>query len=302
MSHQSDLAIELDHATDETEDVTMNDDLQEEITYGTIRCLRSAETLIDETIIIHRCGKDGKFIWVGLIQSGKDDHGRFNPPFKSKHNVLFGNITSQGSPRLANPSELVMLPRRENQMVILRAYGYLLAKKNRAYLEFRRDNFNGVIESNEPARIVSGYETSKFTSQVARAMLEPKARYLNMKYRIGRHLHKTFRLLLLARLNDAGDPEYYNPETGRVQQETTKDDIVLWESDEALDLLHKWFWRINKIMHKSSPGRYRPVKKETKRKAGHGDIGPLQKKVWIKAESKPQPENEDAEMIDATYE
>ncbi|KAI0886157.1 uncharacterized protein GGS22DRAFT_187392 [Annulohypoxylon maeteangense] len=301
MSQKRDSAVVLDHPADQVEDADM-DDSQQKIPHKSIGLILGSEITYEKSVRIRRAGRDGEVLLVRLPESLNDDCNIANPPFKSMHWVVFNETSFRNTYRSdISALKVIMLPLQENKDIILRACSYMIAKKNRMYLEFRGVYTNGIFESNEPSRFESAYKSGAFISEVARAALKPRGQRLKM---IPGDSSLMSGILLLASFSVlTGELQFYHPESESYYKgKITRNDIILWESEEALDTLYVWIMRLNAHAGSFGLNAYRPESEKTKRDGDHANIGPAIKKgqteIEAKDEDKRKDEYEDDDMMD----
>ncbi|KAI1211843.1 uncharacterized protein F4807DRAFT_458049 [Annulohypoxylon truncatum] len=296
MSRQNDSAMDIDHATDQSKDARMNE--SSNITHNPIPPILGSKITYQDVIIIRRTGFLGSLLTVKLRESRNDDNNKSRSPFKSVNWVLLSDIFGD-SYREPEPNDLIMPAFQENKDIILRAYSYLIAKKNRMYLEFRREHTNGVFETNEPARFESRYENGVFMTRAARAALKPRRQRLMMKRLRHLIMEDVSGILLLANYHPiSSELELYHPESeGLYKGNVTENDIVLWESEEALNTFYEWIKFFDDIGPKFLRV-YLPMVKKTKRVADHEHTGPDKKRERADTEA----QDEDEPMMDIDHE
>ncbi|KAI1452220.1 hypothetical protein F4805DRAFT_463012 [Annulohypoxylon moriforme] len=294
--HEEFAALDLNSPDDQVVDATM-DNSQQSTPHQGICAILSSEITYQGTIRIRRSGSEGQVLLVRLLESFDDEDFYENPPFHSIYLAVLDDISF----RLYYPRTLdnvmIVPPLQENMDILLRACGYMLAKKNRMYLEFRKQFAGGVFATNEPARYESAAESGTFMSEVARAELKPKSQECLKVVCEGTKLDLR---LLFARYHPlSGNFELYNNESGCLGS-YSKDvqDIVLWESEEALDTLYFWIKCLNAQAGTHSLGAYHPESEKNKRKRGHEDLEPEPKRGRIEPEVEDRDEVMDSDMTD----
>ncbi|KAI1391970.1 uncharacterized protein F4822DRAFT_110955 [Hypoxylon trugodes] len=195
----------------------------------------------------------GNALGVFLLGVGKDDAKLFNPPFKSIYPVCV-----QGSEENVCPGSLILEATRENQKLIRAAAGILLQKKNTAYFEFIKESDMDVPLASRC--VVKKYETPEFQLKVAEAQVKPAfPRILAMTYvdPVSDQRRRVNGYLLLARrLRDNGHvlySEVFHSKDNVFRVSTF--DIILWESEEALDRLYDLDQEITNQLNQHSNGQ-----------------------------------------------
>ncbi|KAI1098625.1 hypothetical protein F4804DRAFT_350256 [Jackrogersella minutella] len=167
-------------------------------------------------------------------------------PIGSKNEVVVAMCSSFGSSGgyfAAGTLVLIAIP--ENLEITLRALGYLLAKKNTLYHRARAEYGNSAITSTEPHRFEWACEKKDYINKTAAAMtLNPSRQYLQLE-RVN-YLgyagcnQSVYGVLLLARHDQHGVLQYYNPMTGITQYQAGAHDTVFMECEGAMITLWSW--------------------------------------------------------------
>ncbi|KAI1658661.1 hypothetical protein F4813DRAFT_388427 [Daldinia decipiens] len=181
---------------------------------------------------------DGKRI-VDLPGCGDDRKGRYRPPFRSTHKVIVDTMSNFWPPRYSR----LILPTTTNLNILLRALNYLLRQKYDAYQRHRSENPDSPLESY--TRQMRKYEELA-VAEAARAasrMIRPRRSTLELYYVDHDDEHVPVpnggRLIFIRRRSD-GWNVFHEPVENVAVECVKKNDICLWECEEALDEIYHW--------------------------------------------------------------
>ncbi|KAI1417401.1 hypothetical protein F5Y13DRAFT_202926 [Hypoxylon sp. FL1857] len=229
MSAQGDI-VGSHQPTDEDNDVVMADaDEQQQATARTTLGRGLRITIEDHTI---RLRSDGRAFSVDLF--GADIN------YPNPLGLAFASTRAVTMPFFDTPSNgtIQLIPSPQTRTIIRRAWGYLLAKKEDEYSQFRSKH-DKLLNFHIMTRQLKPYEENQHvieTEKAAVLMLSGPFVDVEITGEPGRPLC----LLLLERHNHNGVTEYYNPADGCDYEQPGPNHIILRECEEALALLYDW--------------------------------------------------------------
>ncbi|KAI1651057.1 uncharacterized protein F4817DRAFT_356462 [Daldinia loculata] len=181
---------------------------------------------------------DGKRI-VELLGCGDDRKGRYRPPFRSTHRVIAETMSTFWPPRYSR----LIIPTNSNLNILLRGLNYLLRQKYDAYQRHRSENPGSPLENY--TRQMQKYEEPAIAeaARAAARMVRPQSPSLELCYVNHDDEHLLVpnggRLIFIRRRSD-GWTVFHEPVENVAVECVKKNDICLWECEEAMDEIYHW--------------------------------------------------------------
>ncbi|KAI0850724.1 hypothetical protein F5Y00DRAFT_268156 [Daldinia vernicosa] len=181
---------------------------------------------------------NGKRI-VELLGCGNDRRGRYRPPYRSTHKVIMVTIDTFWPPRHSK----VIAPNTTNMNILLRALNYLLGQKCDAVLRHRSENPDCPLEHytrqiqkyEDPAVREAAWEAARMPRPQSSSL---KLDYINNKDELV-SIPNGGRLIFIRRRSD-GWTVFHEPVENVAVECVRKNDICLWECEEAMDEIYHW--------------------------------------------------------------
>ncbi|KAI1472519.1 uncharacterized protein F4812DRAFT_464647 [Daldinia caldariorum] len=179
--------------------------------------------------------QDGVLVAV-LLGCGTDFKGRNRPPFRSTRRVAPVSVDIM----VPACGTTVIFPDEANIAIVMRGLSYLLDQKFTAYANHRTNQQYFPYYAFH--RHLADYESAEVT-QVVSSAAPPQEKVLRL-FRVNRREEwKPVReggRLLFVRLRRDGWTYYYDPVVQEPVGVIMRNDVCLWECEEAIELLYNW--------------------------------------------------------------
>ncbi|KAI8961808.1 hypothetical protein F5Y11DRAFT_366459 [Daldinia sp. FL1419] len=176
---------------------------------------------------------DYERIEVEFLGGGPDYKGRDRMPFRSATDAAVDSSFHAWWPE---PQSYIILATPRNLDVMLKGLGYLLQQKNNAYIRFRREHQE--YELDYYHRKYCTYENDQTAEAIRTA--QPGSLRLSLHYADASRRRTAVRnggRLIFKRHKSDGWTAFFDPAQGEAVDFITKEDICLWECEDALGLV-----------------------------------------------------------------